>query len=830
MNTNGRVKRRFWNGLRGKITGQLLIAALVPAIAVAVVALLTTQNSFNEIATELSAAHDTTEVAAGNALSARAVLVARRLDETLLGNLKNMTQWVALPSVVRAAQQGAATADELTLTLDDIETLERIRANDRELGNDPAVPALLSTLVCVLGLRRIFFTEAHGYTVAGSNPTSDFVQSDEEWWQVAWDTGFYAGQPEFDDSANAYIIPFAMRIDDRVSGQHLGVMKLGLDISNLQALAEAEAATLDQGSILIFDRQTGERVADTLTSDDLTSSTPRRVACRRGSMPPMIVAATLQPDEPTYATPATADGEALVTGYARSGGEDVYGAYGGFQGFDWAVSVSQPERVVMASMDALTDTQNRLQDQASHIVGIFALIGFFTLLGGAIMAAWQTRLIVNPIARLQGTALQLSEGDLAARADVSADDEVGDLAQAFNRMADDLQAMVEAERASKAYLEKTISEYMVFVEAVSNGNLVTRLQLNGHGAHHDETEDDLLQLGLNLNKMVENLYEMARQVGETAVSVSSAATEIQAAATQLVASANEQDSAVTQTVATVEEVRATVKQTADRAQLVANASQQSVAISGDGQNSVANTVEGMKLIRQRVESIAETILMLSERTQQIGEIIGTVNALADQSKLLALNASIEAARAGEEGKGFAVVAMEVRQLAEQSREATSRVREILSEISAGHQHRRDGHRGRQQGRGKRDGTGGAGRRSHPRPGRHHRGVGPVGHADRGQYPPADQRHGSTGRGHAPNPADDHPDGREHAPDRAERPRSDGHGPPDGAGRGPLRVVVRRDACPAGMARWGDDRDHDTGDLPKGRPCFFGLADLLGAIY
>jgi methyl-accepting chemotaxis protein len=72
--------------------------------------------------------------------------------------------------------------------------------------------------------------------------------------------------------------------------------------------------------------------------------------------------------------------------------------------------------------------------------------------------------------------------------------------------------------------------------------------------------------------------------------------------------------------------------------------------------------------------------MLSERTQQIGEIIETVNAIADQSKLLALNASIEAARAGEEGKGFAVVAMEVRQLAEQSRAATRRVSDILGEI------------------------------------------------------------------------------------------------------------------------------------------------------
>jgi methyl-accepting chemotaxis protein len=107
---------------------------------------------------------------------------------------------------------------------------------------------------------------------------------------------------------------------------------------------------------------------------------------------------------------------------------------------------------------------------------------------------------------------------------------------------------------------------------------------------------------------------------------------------------------------------------------------QSVEISRQGQHAVAETIEGMNVIRSRVESIAENILMLSERTTQIGDIIATVNAIADQSKMLALNASIEAARAGEEGRGFAVVAMEVRNLAEQSRQATAQVRDILSEI------------------------------------------------------------------------------------------------------------------------------------------------------
>jgi methyl-accepting chemotaxis protein len=105
-----------------------------------------------------------------------------------------------------------------------------------------------------------------------------------------------------------------------------------------------------------------------------------------------------------------------------------------------------------------------------------------------------------------------------------------------------------------------------------------------------------------------------------------------------------------------------------------------VDVSKTGQNAVANTVAGMETIQRQVKDIAQSILALSERTQQIGEIIRAVEEIADQSRLLALNASIEAARAGDEGRGFAVVAREMRHLAGQSREATTKVSDILSEI------------------------------------------------------------------------------------------------------------------------------------------------------
>jgi methyl-accepting chemotaxis protein len=356
------------------------------------------------------------------------------------------------------------------------------------------------------------------------------------------------------------------------------------------------------------------------------------------------------------------------------------GRHVGLAGGDVVLAMHTTQRgdleLVVVAEKAYSDATSLAYD----LIEIAVAITVVTLLVAGAVVTFVVGRVVNPIARLSRVAKAIQGGDLSAQAEVKGRGEIAELGHAFNEMTAQLQASIIEEQEKQTYLESTVNEYMMFVEGVAHGNLTGRLQLNGNGHSIDEVEDDLYLLGDNLNLMVGSLGDMARQVRDAASSVSSAATEIQAASTQQTASAIEQDATVTQTIATVEEVRQTVLQTAERAQNVAETAQQSVSISLNGQDAVTDTVEGMNLIRQRVESIAENILMLSERTQQIGEIIETVNDLADQSKLLALNASIEAARAGEEGKGFAVVAMEVRQLAEQSREATNRVRDILSEI------------------------------------------------------------------------------------------------------------------------------------------------------
>lgn len=143
---------------------------------------------------------------------------------------------------------------------------------------------------------------------------------------------------------------------------------------------------------------------------------------------------------------------------------------------------------------------------------------------------------------------------------------------------------------------------------------------------------------------------------------------------------SETASAVAETTTTVEELKQTAEIAAEKANNVSTLSDTALTTLKNSEESLEFTIKGMSNIYQGMETISESIIKLSEHSQTIGEIIGTVNDLAEQSHLLAVNAAIEAAKAGDQGKGFAVVAQEVRNLAEQSKQATVQVRNILNDI------------------------------------------------------------------------------------------------------------------------------------------------------
>lgn len=238
----------------------------------------------------------------------------------------------------------------------------------------------------------------------------------------------------------------------------------------------------------------------------------------------------------------------------------------------------------------------------------------------------------------------------------------------IHRLMRDLSAI----SVSKGDFEDTVTQYNQFVSTIAKGDLSVRLDVKGSG--------DLAELGNILNHMTQELSEIASGVNNVSTSMRSTSKQLQGVVQDQSASASEQASAINETTTALEQIRATSKQTLAEVQRMGDSAARAEEESSHGMQAVNKAVEGVREIQREMKGIADTIVTLNEHTQQISEIITVVRNLAQQSKMLALNASIEAAKAGEAGKGFAVVAAEVKDLAEQSQQSTSQIQNILQDI------------------------------------------------------------------------------------------------------------------------------------------------------
>lgn len=198
--------------------------------------------------------------------------------------------------------------------------------------------------------------------------------------------------------------------------------------------------------------------------------------------------------------------------------------------------------------------------------------------------------------------------------------------------------------------------------------------------HAQKSNDEIGQLIGAMNQMVINLKKQAGGLAEAVNVLSASASEIVTTTAELAANASETAVSANETTTTVEEVRQTSNVSSQKSKYVSESAQKAAQIAKAGKKAVEENMAGMSGIKQKMESVAESIVTLSEQSQAIGEIIAAVDDLAEQTNLLAVNASIEAAKAGEQGKGFSVVAQEIKALAEQSKLATRRVRAILNDI------------------------------------------------------------------------------------------------------------------------------------------------------
>jgi methyl-accepting chemotaxis protein PixJ len=448
--------------LRTKIPLQMLAVGVIPVVALGVIIFVALTRATGTFSRELATSSRIMEAeVVGANLSNDARSVMAEIDTYLRERIKDVRIWAQDPLVVEAAIQ----ADRLSARLGwprypqiakdraAIEAIEKKMEKTRSLNPLPkATEYLKQQLAESKVFKELFFTDRNGFNVAISNLTSDFVQSDEEWWVRGWEKGIDIGKVGFDESAGVFSVDVHVRIHDPATGNAVGVMKAVLDISAVQAIASRKAAEIPDGDVKVF-LGNGMLLADTSVKHDLRfimkpegnllakRFRPAELVLKEGKSGYLFGASEFHGMRPAAEQ---------VIGYAKSGGAEFFKDVPNFAGFGWGATVAQGRATALAPLRPLTVLARSLEGLQRSLGLLVAIIGVAAAAASAATGLWMSRRIVKPILHLSHAADQISLGELDAQIRVKSRDEIGTLAESIERMRTSLKAAIERMRARRA--------------------------------------------------------------------------------------------------------------------------------------------------------------------------------------------------------------------------------------------------------------------------------------------------------------------------------------------------------------------------------------------